>query len=392
MRNRRPPGKITKWIKFILLAFVLAAVVYWLRFSPLAVTGHPVTRGEITAEVMGTGTLEARLQTIVSSKIAGRISDVPVDQGDEVQEGQVLLRLDDSELKQQVEIARSSLAAANASIERVEAEAERAQAVLDQVKVDHQRNQKLFASKSISANEMDKSEQALEVAQADLAKSRAAVAEARKNLIVAQNTLDYQLARLGDTVIKAPFSGLIIRRDREPGDVVVPGTSIFLLISPKSLWVRAWVDETEMADLKIGQEARVIFRSEPGTNYTGKVARLGRETDRETRQFLVDVDVEKLPRNWSVGQRAEVFIETAGRKGTVTIPSRLLLRQDGTVGVFTLAEGKAAWIPLKIGLRGRENVEILEGLEPGDMIITTSGSKKIHEGRRVKVTSHEPRR
>ena len=379
-----------KWIKWVLLAFVLAAIVYWLRFSPVPVTGYPVTRGEITAEVMGTGTLEARLQTIVSSKISGRISDMLVDQGDEIQEGQVLLRLDDTELRQQVEIARSTLSAANASIERVKAEADRAQAVLDQVKLDHQRNQKLFASKSLSANEMDKSEQALEVAQADLAKSKAAVIEARKNLIVAQNNLDYQLARLRDTVIRAPFAGLIIRRDREPGDVVVPGTSIFLLISPESLWVRAWVDETEMAGLAIGQEVRVIFRSEPDVNYAGKVARLGRETDRETRQFLVDVAVANLPENWSVGQRAEVFIETARKKDTVTIPSRLLLHQDGTVGALMLVDGKAEWQNLKTGLRGRERVEILEGLRPGDTIITSSGSKRLREGRAVKVTSHEP--
>jgi len=379
-----------KWIKWVLLAFVLAAIVYWLRFSPVPVTGYPVTRGEITAEVMGTGTLEARLQTIVSSKISGRISDMLEDQGDEVQEGQVLLRLDDTELRQQVEIARSTLSAANASIERVKAEADRAQAVLDQVKLDHQRNQKLFASKSLSANEMDKSEQALEVAQADLAKSKAAVIEARKNLIVAQNNLDYQLARLRDTVIRAPFAGLIIRRDREPGDVVVPGTSIFLLISPESLWVRAWVDETEMAGLAIGQEVRVIFRSEPDVNYAGKVARLGRETDRETRQFLVDVAVANLPENWSVGQRAEVFIETARKKDTVTIPSRLLLHQDGTVGALMLVDGKAEWQNLKTGLRGRELVEILEGLRPGDTIITSSGSKRLREGRAVKVTSHEP--
>ena len=70
--------------------------------------------------------------------------------------------------------------------------------------------------------------------------------EEMKNLIVAQNTLDYNLARPDDTVIRAPFIGLIVRRDREPGDVVVPGSSIFLLISTKELWESAWVDETEM--------------------------------------------------------------------------------------------------------------------------------------------------
>jgi HlyD family secretion protein len=381
-----------KWGKYLLLAVVVAVIVYWIRFSPVPVLGHSVIRGAVTVEVMGTGTLEARVQMTVSSKIAGRISEMLVDQGDEVQVGQVLLRLDDQELKQQVEIASSALAAANASVERVEAEAVRAQAVLSQVQADHQRDRKLFASRIISASDMDKSAQALEVAEADLAKSKASVMEAKKNLIVAQNTLDYHLARLGDTVIKAPFSGLIVRRDREPGDIVVPGTSIFMLISTKELWVSAWVDETEMAGLAPGQNARVIFRSEPDHPYPGKVIRLGREADRETRQFIVDVKPDFLPATWAIGQRAEVFIETAHKPDAVLLPSKAILRDKEKIGVLVEEGGRAAWRSIKIGLRGREEVEILEGLEPGETVISVPGSKEIPAGRRVKVTSHEPGR
>jgi HlyD family secretion protein len=378
-----------QWGKYLLLAVVVAGIVYWVRLSPLPVIGHSITRGAVTSEVMGTGTLEARIQTVVSSKIAGRISEMLVDQGDEVEEEQILLRLDDQELKQQVEIARSALAAANASVERVEAEAVRAQAVLSQVQADHQRDRKLFASRIISASDMDKSAQALEVAEADLTKFKASVMEAKKNLIVAQNTLDYHLARLGDTVVKAPFSGLIVRRDREPGDIVVPGTSIFMLISTKELWVSAWVDETEMAGLAHGQNARVIFRSEPDHPYPGKVIRLGREADRETRQFIVDVKPDFLPATWAIGQRAEVFIKTAHKAETILLSSKAILRDKERIGVLVEEGGRAAWRSIKIGLRGREEVEILEGLEPGETVITVPGSKEIPAGRRVKVTSHE---
>jgi len=389
MANTWIRGKILKYIKFAVVAFALGAVVYWVRFSPLPVTGHPVARGEVTAEVMGTGTLEARLQTVVSSKIAARISEVQVDQGDEVQEGQVLLRLDDSELKQQVEIARSALAAANASVARVEAEVVRAQSVLNQVQADYQRDRKLFAGRIISASDMDKSAQTLEVAEADLAKSKASVMEAKKNLIVAQNTLDYHLARLEDTVIKAPFTGLIVRRDREPGDVVVPGTSIFMLISTKELWVSAWVDETEMGRLAPGQNARVIFRSEPAYSYPGKVTRLGRETDRETRQFIVDVKPDRLPAKWAVGQRAEVFIETTRKTDAVLLPASVILVDKGKIGVLVENRGRAIWRSVKIGLRGKEEVEIAEGLEPGETAISAPGLKELPVGRKVRVTSHE---
>jgi HlyD family secretion protein len=378
-----------QWGKYLLLAVVVAVIVYWIRFSPVPVLSHSVIRGAVTAEVMGTGTLEARVQMTVSSKIAGRISEMLVDQGDEVEEGQVLLRLDDSELKQQVEIARSALAAANASVERVEAEVVRAQAVLSQVQADHQRDRKLFTGRIISASDMEKSAQALAVAVADLDKFKASVMEAKKNLIMAQNTLDYHLARLGDTVIKAQIGGLIVRRDREPGDIVVPGSSIFMLISTKELWVSAWVDETEMSGLASGQNARVVFRSEPERPYPGKVMRLGREADRETRQFIVDVKPDLLPANWAVGQRAEVFIKTAHKADAVLLPSKAVIRDKERIGVLVEEGGRAAWRSIKIGLRGREEVEILEGLEAGETVITVPGSKEIPAGRRVKVTSHE---
>lgn len=383
--------KSFKWLKVLAVVLVLAGILYWLRFRPVPVQAYRVTKGDIVAEVMGTGTLEARVQTTVSSKIAGRIVQLLADQGDRVEAGQVLVRLDDSELVQQVEIARSALAAAKATVERVETDERRTKAVLDKVLRDHERNRKLFANKSISVNEIENSDKALTVAEADYASTRAASMEKKKSLIVAQNTLDYNLARLEDTVIKAPFKGLMVRRDREPGDVVVPGSSIFLLISTEELWVRAWVDETDMAKLSPDQPARIVFRSEPGRPYPGKVVRLGRETDRETRQFVVDVEVRSLPGNWSVGQRAEVFIQSARKKDVLVIPSRLLLRDKAGIGVYVLSGGKASWRSLKTGLRGLEAVEVLEGLASGDTVITGVGSQDLDDGRRVKPVSHEPR-
>jgi len=289
-------------------------------------------------------------------------------------------------LKQQVEIARSALSAARTSVERVQADQTRARVVLEQVRRDHTRNKELFTNKSISSTEIEKSEKALSVAEADFASAKAAVAEAQKNLIVAQNTLDYHLARLEDTIIKASLNGLIVRRDSEPGDVVVPGSSIFLLISTAEIWVKAWVDETAMEKVAPGQKARVVFRSEPDHPYPGEVVRLGRETDRETREFLVDIRVEALPKNWSVGQRAEAFIKTADKKNVVLLPSNLIVRQKEQAGVYIEDRGKAVWRSLKIGLRGREKVEILKGLNPGDTVITPLDSRRFFEGRKVSVT------
>jgi HlyD family secretion protein len=383
---------LSKWGKWILISILVMAGFYWLRIRPISVEGYQVAQGEIVAEVMGTGTLEAKVQTIVSTKIPGRILEMRVDQGDQARAGQPLLQLDDSEFRQQVEIARSALDAAKATVDRMQADAVRSQAILEQSRIEYRRRESLFASKSIAANEIDKRKEELKVAEADLEKTKAAVVESRKNLVVAQNTVDYQLARLDDTLIAAPFDGLIIRRDRDPGDVVVPGTSIFLLISTQSLWVRTWVDETEMQRVTEGQAARVVFRAEPETSYIGKVVRLGRETDRETREFLVDVEIERLPRNWSVGQRADVFIETAHKVGVTIVPSQLILRNQGKIGVIANREGRAVWQPVKTGLRGQAQVEVVAGLSPGDIVVYNQGPDPVPEGRRLEISNREPGR
>jgi len=373
-------------IKLLIVAAAVAAVVYWTRFAPVAVRAYSVHTSELVAEVAGTGTLEAHVKTVISSKIAGRIASVSVDQGDRVSAGQVLVRLDDSDLQQQVEIAQATVDAARAAIDRLTADRDRAAAILAQARRDYKRLQNLLTRGSASSVEFDKAVEALSIAEAELARARAAIVEGRKQLRAAEKTLLYQQARLADTVIDAPFDGLIVRRSRDPGDVVVPGSEILYLISTAEMWVRAWVDETAMARLEPKQPARVVFRSEPRRSYEGQVVRLGREVDRETREFIVDVLVKTLPENWAVGQRAEVYIETARKRDATLLPANLIVRQDGQVGVFVLDGDRAAWRPVEVGLRGAENVEIISGLTPGEKVVTPVKEKTaLRAGRRVKV-------
>lgn len=386
--HRRAAIRRRLWLlaKLSVVVAAVGAVGYWVRFAPVPVDVHVIDQGELVAEVMGTGTLEAHVKTSISSKISGRVVAVMVDQGDRVEAGQVLVRLDDSDLKQQVEIAQATVDAARAAVDRLVADRERAAAILAQARRDYTRTQGLLAQDNASSVEFDKAVEALSVAQAELSRAQAAVEEGRKQLAAAEKTLLYQRARLADTVVEAPFDGLIVRRSRDPGDVVVPGTEILHLISTAEMWVSAWVDETAMARLRAGQSARVVFRSEPQRAYTGRVVRLGREVDRESREFIVDVLVEVLPENWAVGQRAEVYIETARKDGVTRLPATLLVRRDGQMGVFVLDGGRAAWRAVELGLRGTAGVEVVAGLEPGEKVITPAkGSGTLRAGRRVKV-------
>jgi HlyD family secretion protein len=381
-------SSIIRWlwwlVKVAIVIAIIGAVVYFVRFQPVAVVQHEVERGPIVSTVMGTGTLEARVKATISPKIAGRIESVLVDQGDNVTEGQLLVRLDDAELTQQVAIADADIQTKQAAIERVKSDVTRAAAVLSQATTNYERVTALNQQNAISRDELDKAAEARSIAESDVARADAALAEAKKALIVAQRNLEFQKTKLSDSQVVAPFNGMIVRRDREPGDVVVPGSPVLMLISTDQLWISSWVDETEMSKLKTGQTANVIFRSEPNSKLPGKLVRLGKETDRETREFVVDVEVLELPENWAVGQRAEVLVETGRKLDVVQIPGNFISRNRGQVGVFVNKNGFVDWQVIEPGIRGKEKVEIISGLEPGQQIVLPSEPRmQLRRGQRI---------
>jgi HlyD family secretion protein len=380
--------KARRWLwwaaKLAAVVAAAAAIVYWLKFAPVPVTEHRVERGQIVAEVMGTGTLEAHFKSTISPRISGRLQEVLVDMGDSVKAGQVLARLDGVELKPQVEMAQAAVEVAQATLHRLEADRTQARAILEQTSADHKRALALLPKSAMSKSDVDKATAAWKIAQAGVDRSEAALVEARKQRIAAERNLAYRKALLEDTVIVAPCDGLIVQRQRDPGDIAVPGSQVLSLISTEELWVSAWVDETQMSRLAVGQPARVVFRSEAPKAYPGKVARLGRQADRETREFVVDVRVLKLPKNWAVGQRTEVYIETARKSGVTVLPAKYVLWRKEKPGVFVRQGNSAEWRSLTLGLGGKEAVEITAGLEPGDRVVLPADDKTTAlDGRRT---------
>ncbi len=388
MQNETTPSIFRRWwplTRWLLVLAVLGVAFYRFKFTPLPVIEHEVVRSPLTAEVMGTGTLEARIKTIISPRIQERLAEVLVDQGDAVKAGQLLARLDDAETRQQVAVAEAALASARATVERVRADEVRAQAVLKQAQQEHQRATELLAGKIAAQADFDKTAEALHVAEADLKRSQAAIVEAQSQVFTAEKNLLYQKEHLAFTEIRSPYDGLVTRRDRDPGGMVVPGAAILQLVATNEIWVSAWVDETAMTGLKERQPARVVFRSEPAKNFVGEVARLGREADRETREFVVDVSVKELPENWTIGQRAEVFIETGRKADALALPDRFLHWRAGKPGVWVAAGGKAVWRDVALGLRGRESVEVTDGLSAGEKVVLPAAPKQapLKPGQRI---------
>jgi HlyD family secretion protein len=379
-------------VKSILMWFVVALLVsvaaYRIKFAPLTVVAHMLARGPVVAEVMGTGTLEAHVEATISPKLQGRLAELLVDQNDRVKAGQLLARLDDAEWKEQVAVAKASLDAALATVERVRAEETRAKAVLHQAQLDHDRALDLRKANVAAQSDLDNAVESLRVSEADLKRAQATITEAERQRVTAEKNLAYHEARLADTELRSPHDGLVVRRDRDPGDVVVPGSSVLRLISTNELWISAWVDETAMAGLSTGQKARVVFRSEPVKSYAGEVARLGREADRETREFIVDVRVSELPTNWAIGQRAEVFVATGSKTDALLIPKPFLVWRSGKAGVFVAAGGTAQWKPVTLGLAGGDGVEVLDGLKEGERVVRVAEGARgaLKDGQRVKAS------
>jgi len=378
-------GKLARTaVKLLIVAIIVGFAIYKMKFSPVQVQANAVARGAIVSEVLGTGTLEARTRASISPRISGRVASVLADQNDRVTKGQLLATLDDADLKQQVEVASAELSAVQASVDRAAADIARAQANATQARASYARYAQLATSKIISDEDFSKATQQRDVADAELNRSQLAKIEMERAVAKAQASLRYYQERLVDTQIAAPFDGLIVRRTRDPGDVVVPGGTILEIISTEQLWVSAWVDETAMGALAVDQPARIVFRSSPERSFAGKVARLAPQTDRETREFLVDVSVEELPRTWAIGQRTEVYIETGRRAGVLSIAQQALTWRGGEAWVMVDDSGAAAWRKIELGMRGSDRVEVTNGLTEGDVVITApAGATLPSEGRSI---------
>jgi len=371
--------------KLAVVAAVAGLVVYKVYFAPVTVQADKVATGTVVAEVLGTGTLEARVRTTVSPKISGRLVQLLVDQGDRVSKGQLLATLDDGDLKQQVEVAKAELALASATVDRSATDIVRAEATALLTRTELARVTQLQQTRGATAYELDQATERRDVAEADTKRTQLVKVEAEKSVLKAQESLRYYQERLADTKIVAPLDGLVVRRSRDPGDIVVPGTAILDVISTEELWVSAWVDETALGRLAVSQPARIVFRSAPDISLPGKVARLAPQTDRETREFVVDISVAQLPKIWAVGQRAEVYIETGRHTDVMTIPQRLVSWRDGKAGVMVDHAGKAQWQSVALGLRGAETVEVKDGLAAGQVVISVPpGTELPREGRAIR--------
>ena len=201
----RMKRRLWQMVKLLALAAVAGGLIYWLKFSPLPVREHEVKLGDIVAEVMGTGTLEAHFKSTISPRISGRIQEVSVDMGDMVTAGQLLVRLDDVDMKPQVAIAEASVVVSQSALESTPSGSRSGPRGLGTGCRRSRTSLRLRPGGAISQEDVDKTTANWKIAQAGVARAEAAIVEGRKQLLAAETSLAYRKALLGDTEIVCPF-------------------------------------------------------------------------------------------------------------------------------------------------------------------------------------------
>jgi HlyD family secretion protein len=411
-RARRWPRTLKKAL--IAGVVVLVATVVGVHFfQPPLVTVAPVTTRDIAPAVQGVGTIEAKIVVDISSKVLGRVISVLVDQGDPIRAGQVLARVDDAQMKADVDRNEANVRTAEAQLndllagprpqelEQLRARLASATATRANAERDYQRSQALYAKELVSAQDLDHARQASDVASAterdvhqalDLAMQSWArkdqIDAARAQLRAAQSALALSRANLGDTVIVSPLDGYVVSRNLEAGGIVNPGTPIFKIADPRTAWAVAYVDQRDTSGLAVGDRADVTLRSLPGRTFTGRLARIEREGDRVTEQLTVDVAFVERPARLILGEQVEAVIWPPVRRDVAAVPIPAMVRGPQGAGALVVENGRLHFAPVRFGAVDRAGwVEVLDGLRPGTEVVIAPGplADRANEGRRIRV-------
>ena len=257
----------------------------------------------------------------------GRIAQLPYYEGDRVHKGDLLLRLDDTLLQAQLE----------------KAVAQRRQAQLDLKRVDQLQRRQLVAEE--------------------------AIARARTALDVAQAEEDLLRTRLSYTRQAAPFDGVVSDRLAEPGDAVPRFTHVLTVIDPTSLVTEVNVSELLLSDLAVGDPVAVRIDALGGTPYTGHIQRIHPQVDPTTRQGTVEVTLQPAPKGARAGQLCRVTLRGHPAQ-RLTVPFAALRRDSGGPYVLRIDEGKAVRTAVATGINLEDRVEVLQGIDEGQQVVT----------------------
>ena len=375
-----PAHPTTRRIAILLLIIaVLAGWGWWAtRSKPIPIAVTAVEKGMVEKTVANTraGTVKACRRAKLSPSTGGQIANLPVQEGDAVKQGQLLLELWNKDLTAQLRLSEQEAvsAAATARARCIEA---------DQSRREAERQQKLLARNLVSEEQADQAASAANAADAACEAARATAAVSQARVGVTRATLE-------KTRLIAPFDGVIAEINGElneyvtPSPIGIPTPPAVDLIDNRCFYLTAPIDEVDVAGINVGQVARVTLDAFGARRFEGRVRRIADYVlDAEKQARTVDVEVEFVnPADIAqllAGYSADVEIILDVQRDTLRIPTEALL--DGTrVYVFDPDSGLIEQREVKTGTANWDHTQVTDGLAEGELIVTSVDREGLADG------------
>jgi len=395
------------WVGLSVVILGAAAGITWQVFNRRASVAGPatalVTRRDLSAAVTATGTIKAMVgaEVKVGSRIPGRVEELAVQAGDRVKAGQVIARLEQDDLQAGVEKARADLAAAEAKLATVrsgarsqeihaaEAAVRQAEANRLLAQVNLERYQQLYQDGGTALQVVDTAGRDYDVAAAQLRSAREQFGLIREKYTVedlqyaeaqvlqARAALRMAEANLGYATITAPMGGVVASVSTQQGETVTSGSAaaqaptFVTIIDLNRLQVDAYVDETDIGKVRMGQDAAFTVDAFPDREFTGKVTAIYPKA--LIQQNVVTYDVVIAIDNGEGLLRpdmtANTTITVAKREKVITIPNQAVRREDGDRVVFVQDGDRLVRRPVKTGWKDKNYTEVLSGLKEGERVV-----------------------
>lgn len=406
----------------------LLALGYVFLFSPAKTVSVATVTVESGSSSSGQSVLSASGYVVahhkiaVGAKVMGRVAWIGVEKGDRVQEGQVLVRLEDSEFRAQVNQAKANLSAAQARLDQLrsgsrpeeklkdKAAVIQAEANLKNAEAEYQRAEALYRSGVASKAELDRALAQRDTAAALVEAARQASAMTnigpRKEEIRAAEAavqqmkaaLDYAQTQLAATEIKAPVSGTVLERIVERGEMVSPSafgesgarTSVVDLADLTDLQIELDISQTDFARLKMGQRAEIIPEAYPNLKFTGFIEEIAPEANRAKATVQLKVKVEnpteqlRPEMNARVNFLSEEDATQSSSVARVLVPKQAVVKKDNSTFVFVVKGNKVEQRTIRTGDEVGDAYFVLDGLS-GNETVAVSGIDQLRDGDRVRV-------
>jgi RND family efflux transporter MFP subunit len=351
---------------------------------PRPVKTSSVVEMPMTEKVTVMGTLVAYDQATLSNKVAGRVATIHVDLGSQVKAGQVVARIEQRDYELRVQQAEAALTQARVRLglspkggdERVNPEqtgtVRQARAQMEEARLNRSRSATLVEQGVISRAEFDSVEATYKVT---VSRYQDAIEEIRnREGLLSQRKSELALARqqLSDTVIRAPFAGMVQEKTASIGEYLAAGSPVINIVKVNPLRFRAEVPEREAKDIRQGQQVRISAEGAP-KDHIGLVTRISPVITEQNRILIVEADiVNDGTLRPGAFVRAELTSDDIGM--VAAVPSGAIISFAGIQKVILAKEGKAVESPVTVGRRNPEWTEIVAGVKLGDQVIVNPGN------------------